>query len=150
MLFARVWALLKKISDLNKLIGSTLPHFQWYKGRPLASIDLRNWEPYPQPWIGVWLQLVGKDVILCTAFENFVSAQVVKKINISFHEENVCSRCKISQWRYVKKVYIIALAELQPPASKQIQCHKITHQWKFQIMLQNKTIGDTIRYICNW
>jgi hypothetical protein len=31
---------------------------------------------------------VGKEVILCTAFENLINSQTVKKVNISFHEEN--------------------------------------------------------------
>jgi len=31
---------------------------------------------------------VGKAVILCTAFENFLGSQATKNVNITFHEEN--------------------------------------------------------------
>jgi len=46
---------------------------------------------------------VGKDVILCTAFENFVGAQAVKKINISFHEENNAADVKFPNEDMLKK-----------------------------------------------
>jgi hypothetical protein len=31
---------------------------------------------------------VGRDVMLCTAFENLIGSQAIKKVNISLLEEN--------------------------------------------------------------
>jgi hypothetical protein len=113
-----------------------------------CKVETRNQEEYTRPWIGDCLHAVGKDMIFCTAFEKPVNTQAVKKVNIFFHENNAAD--------------VQFLMKISPKSLHNCSCKSPTICFKTGTIPWNhssmkvsdsvtwhKTIGDTIRYICN-